>query len=86
MKGCSVGGISAVNAFGAEICCQNSLNCTPQRRHTDNSQSFFGHMKYELGVKKEMDNDRGIKRRHKRLIDYFNKNRYQMELSKLSPI
>jgi len=86
LKGCSVGGISAVNAFGSEICCQNSLKFAPQRRHTENSQSFFRHKKDELGVKKEMASNRGIKKRHKRLIDYFNKNRYQMELSKLSPI
>lgn len=48
-------------------------------------ESFFGHMKDELKVRKDMSFEE-IKAEVDDWIDYYNKDRYQWSLAKLSPI
>ena len=67
----------------------NGLRQSMSRRGNcwDNApkESFFGHMKDELKVRKDMSFEE-IKAEVDDWIDYYNKDRYQWSLAKLSPI
>ena len=49
-------------------------------------ESFFGHMKDEVGLKvKECKDFSSLKRLIDDYMDYYNNDRYQWDLAKLSP-
>ena len=68
---------------------QNNLGQSMSRKGNcwDNApqESFFGHMKDELGDLKNVESFEELKTIIDDYMDYYNKERYQYELAKLSP-